>query len=415
MMQEISMDLLTDVDDAALERIAREYPMQADEALFERAYQGYLEESGCGKAPKPGAKRHWIQVISVAACCLLIVGAACLWRIPPHPLPTLPEITEPPSETGTVSITTEASAETETHDAASTSPTEQPTPDPTEPTISQTEPPTQPDTQATVPAETSPVTQAPVVPTETVPAPKSTEPVPTEPPPTEPEPSNPSLIVPSEPHPTEPPLIEPPPTKPYLTGDINGDREISIRDIVTLHDHLTSVSLLDDEQLQRADINEDHCVDANDLALLKQTVLRTIEEPRIEKPYREVLQQTLGKWDITDDGILYAKEDCDGVFDLTIPNGGFCDRSELLQAMLQAYPDGIFAVELKVYPADDSYSYEAEQAYLQEQGITMQVAYQGAYELGYAILRADQIEFFLPYQHAGYNMSLAIGAYLNIP
>ena len=189
MMQEISMDLLTDVDDAALERIAREYPMQADEALFERAYQGYLQQSGCGKAPKSGAKRHWIQVVSVAACCLLIVGAACLWRIPPHPLPTLPETTEPPSETGTVPITTEVTAETETHDAASTSPTEQPTPDPTEPTISQTEPPTQPVTQAIVPAETAPVTQVPVIATEPPAESHAPEPTTTETPsmPTEPE------------------------------------------------------------------------------------------------------------------------------------------------------------------------------------------------------------------------------------
>lgn len=104
-MRKISLKLLQDSDDATLERIAREYPKAPNPLLFERAYQGYLEQLEDTDKQHLPIKRHWAKIVSLAACCLLIVGAALLWRMPPHQIPTVPDERETAAETDTVACT----------------------------------------------------------------------------------------------------------------------------------------------------------------------------------------------------------------------------------------------------------------------------------------------------------------------
>lgn len=110
-MKEMTLDLLKQADDATVERIGREYPKQPNAALFERAYQGYLEQSGHVEMSAPRVNRHWIQIVSVAACCLLIVGAACMWRIPQHQIPSMPVAPDVEATTETKHAETESATD----------------------------------------------------------------------------------------------------------------------------------------------------------------------------------------------------------------------------------------------------------------------------------------------------------------
>lgn len=77
MKQQISMDLLKQVDETTEERIAEEFPINwGKEALFERIYQRYLEQpqAAASAAPIRQSRIHLYRRAGIAACLLLMTG-----------------------------------------------------------------------------------------------------------------------------------------------------------------------------------------------------------------------------------------------------------------------------------------------------------------------------------------------------
>ena len=73
-----------------------------------------------------------------------------------------------------------------------------------------------------------------------------------------------------------------PETADAVPGDLNGDHEVDIMDVISLQKYLLNISTLTKEQMKRADINQDNEVDIFDLALLKRMV---VNETAVEKQW----------------------------------------------------------------------------------------------------------------------------------
>lgn len=174
-MKQITIDILKQADEATAECIAEEFPASWEkEELFERAFRNYQEQSQERHAPAPG-RRHMLQIVGAAACCILVLGAAFALQLKPHQIPTVP-----PVETTTVTATqaTEHAGSTiaaivETEAALTTEPLQ------TEATDSRTTILTE--TAPTVLTETVPVT-VPGIADVTEPPPTEAPTMPTEPP-----------------------------------------------------------------------------------------------------------------------------------------------------------------------------------------------------------------------------------------
>ncbi|MBP0972515.1 MAG: hypothetical protein J5851_01255 [Oscillospiraceae bacterium] len=138
--------------------------------------------------------------------------------------------------------------------------TEEPTePEPaTEPTEAPTEPETEPATEPTEP-ETEPTEAVTEPPTEPV-----TEPA------TEPETEPTEAPTEPETEPTEPPTEAP--TEPEQ-GDLDGDGEITVTDVIFLQQYLLCLTPLTPEEAACADLMPDGTVDVFDLGLLKRMLL----------------------------------------------------------------------------------------------------------------------------------------------
>lgn len=85
--------------------------------------------------------------------------------------------------------------------------------------------------------------------------------------------SEPVAETPSAPEPSASPAPEPTAPPSRHRGDVNGDGQISIGDLIRIRNHLLGAALLSDEELAAADVNGDGAVQINDLVRLRNWLL----------------------------------------------------------------------------------------------------------------------------------------------
>lgn len=132
--------------------------------------------------------------------------------------------------------------------------------------------------------------------------------------------------------------------------------------------------------------------------------VHTFEGTLSDEFLEEYLAQHEGHYFLGDDGIFYSiPEYWDFIYDLYVPNGGTYDRTELLLALLHAYPEGRFAVHFHswaAYDYEDIFDAEAELERLRQNGIDVRGN-------DYMILNAEQLANFPVDESVGYLMGLA--------
>jgi len=92
MKQRINMYILKQADETTQQRIAEEFTINWEkEEVFEKAFQTYLEQSKTVTPPAAPIRRYVMHIISAAACCILVLGAAYAIGFSPRQIPSIQE------------------------------------------------------------------------------------------------------------------------------------------------------------------------------------------------------------------------------------------------------------------------------------------------------------------------------------
>lgn len=140
-----------------------------------------------------------------------------------------------------------------------------------------------------------------------------------------------------------------------------------------------------------------------------QAVSHTFEGEHSPEWYESYLETVKDQWYQDENGVIYCTENAyDNMFDMYIPNAGTFDRSGLLLALLNQYPDSQFAVQFRLWSEEGAAEIRAEEErYLRENGISFTES--GA-NTKYAVLTAEQLADFPVYEKVGYLIGLAAEA-----